>query len=225
MKHSSHSWLWLTGISLILIAAMITQSYLTPNIPLPPSTKPSTDTVTTAPPVIPTDTTADSNSMSTTPDVNHNLNTAAADELTRVAGIGEVLANRIIAYRSQLGGFTHRSQLLEIDGVGPVLLDQLLAEFEIPNEQLSAPSTDAPTVIPAGRYDLNQVTKEELLRIQGMSQELADQIIALRELIHYYTNVYELMYIESLSGVYFEEVLKQHLYVNSDTISQESFHP
>lgn len=47
-----------------------------------------------------------------------NLNTATALELTRLDGVGEVTAERIIAYREENGGFTMVEELLDINGIG-----------------------------------------------------------------------------------------------------------
>lgn len=54
-----------------------------------------------------------------------NLNTASTEELQILPGIGPVLAQRIIDYRSQFGPFTSVEELLEVDGIGPVIFDEV----------------------------------------------------------------------------------------------------
>lgn len=46
------------------------------------------------------------------------LNTATADQLDTLPGIGEVTAQRILAWRAQHGGFSSVEQLREVDGIG-----------------------------------------------------------------------------------------------------------
>ena len=47
-----------------------------------------------------------------------NINTAAAEELTALPGVGEALAERIIAYREKHGRFRAAEELLEVKGIG-----------------------------------------------------------------------------------------------------------
>lgn len=47
-----------------------------------------------------------------------NINTATAEELTDLPGVGEVLAERIIAYREEHGAFRAAEELMEVDGIG-----------------------------------------------------------------------------------------------------------
>ncbi len=54
-----------------------------------------------------------------------NLNTATAQELEALSGIGPVLAQRIIDYREQYGPFESIDELIEVKGIGPVLLEKL----------------------------------------------------------------------------------------------------
>ena len=54
-----------------------------------------------------------------------NINTADADELDALPGIGPVLARRIIDWRTANGPFTDPEQLLEVDGIGQATLDGL----------------------------------------------------------------------------------------------------
>ena len=52
------------------------------------------------------------------------INAAAAEELAALAGIGEVLAGRIVAYREENGRFTARQQLLKVAKLGPKAYEQ-----------------------------------------------------------------------------------------------------
>ncbi len=46
------------------------------------------------------------------------INTADVAELTKLDGIGEVLAKRIVDYREKIGGFTSLKQLQSVSGIG-----------------------------------------------------------------------------------------------------------
>lgn len=54
-----------------------------------------------------------------------NLNTATAEELDRLDGVGPATAQKIIAYRQQHGGFRSVDELDQVPGIGPKRLAAL----------------------------------------------------------------------------------------------------
>ncbi|MGW0160540.1 ComEA family DNA-binding protein [Mycobacterium sp. NPDC003323] len=56
-----------------------------------------------------------------------NLNTATAEELDALPGVGPVTATAIIAWRDANGPFRSVDQLGDVDGIGPARLDKLRA--------------------------------------------------------------------------------------------------
>jgi hypothetical protein len=53
------------------------------------------------------------------------LNIVEVDDLVFVFGIGETLANRIVGYRSQLGGFVSTIQLKDVYGLTSEVIERL----------------------------------------------------------------------------------------------------
>jgi competence protein ComEA len=76
-----------------------------------------------APPVIPA--TAPASARADTNTARVDLNHATVEELDRLPGIGPVLAARIVAQRTERGGFRRPEDLLGVRGIGPRLYDKL----------------------------------------------------------------------------------------------------
>lgn len=55
-----------------------------------------------------------------------NINTADVDTLTALPGIGQVLAERIVAYRQQNGPFRAIEEITKVEGIGEKKADAIL---------------------------------------------------------------------------------------------------
>lgn len=52
-----------------------------------------------------------------------NLNTATAEELTRLKGVGDTLGERIVAYREEHGPFRRVEEITRVSGIGQAILE------------------------------------------------------------------------------------------------------
>lgn len=60
-----------------------------------------------------------------------NINTATAEELDELPGIGPVLAERIVTYRTEHGPFQTEEELMEVSGIGEATLEDLRGEITL----------------------------------------------------------------------------------------------
>ncbi|MCH7524447.1 MAG: helix-hairpin-helix domain-containing protein [Bacteroidetes bacterium] len=109
------------------------------------------------------------------------LNTATISQLRKVNGIGEKLSERIIKYRNKfVGGFISDVQLQDIYGLTPEVIERVLNQFTV--------KTPRQVV----KFNLNEVTRDQLVTIQHIDYELAYEIIEQRTLRDGYNSLDEL---------------------------------
>jgi competence protein ComEA len=59
------------------------------------------------------------------------LNAASADQLDTLPGVGEVMAKRIVQWRTDHGGFTKVEQLRDVDGIGENKFERLREQVTV----------------------------------------------------------------------------------------------
>lgn len=86
-----------------------------------------------------------------TDNVVYELNTADTSQLVRVKGIGPVFAARIVVYRNRLGGFHHKEQLKEVQGVDEEKYAVIQSSFKVDSTYITKINVNT-----AGVSDLKQ---------------------------------------------------------------------
>ena len=76
-----------------------------------------------------------------------NLNTATADELEALPGIGKAKAAAIVEYRTQNGGFKSKEELKQVKGIGDKIYEQVEKDIEVtPTKTTPKPKAAKPAV-------------------------------------------------------------------------------
>ena len=151
------------------------------------------------------------------------INKADKEMLMAVSGIGEVTADRIIAYRDRVGVISNMDMLLEVNGIGDSTLALLKGYFyvdsadyhDMPQETKVAETQPVQTEIPAvteppaseeqtvtttettekvrQKVNINKADAQEISDKLLIDMDKANAVIELRELISYYESPNELL--------------------------------
>lgn len=95
------------------------------------------------------------------------LNSADTTTLMLLHGIGPAFANRIVRYRNRLGGYVNTSQLLEVYGFTPALLDHIAPYLRIEPDSLR-------------RIPVNSIPLKQLIKHPYIEYYQARDIVNLR---------------------------------------------
>lgn len=129
------------------------------------------------------------------------LNHATTTQLRKIYGVGEKLSNRIINYRNTLeGGFHHDVELTEVYGLTPEVIERITSDFTV--------KTPRPIIT----YNLNTVTRDELVTIKYIDYEIASNIIEERTLREGFNSIEELTKIEQFP-INKLEIIKLYLHL------------
>lgn len=109
-----------------------------------------------------------------------NVNTAKADELQKVPGMDQALAQSIIQYRDTNGPFQSVDDLTKVQGISDQKLESIQAYLTVE------------------KINVNTATAEEMQIIPGMDQALAQSIIQYREANGPFQSVDELTQVQGI---------------------------
>lgn len=165
------------------------------------------------------------------------LNTADAETLCLLDGIGEKLSEEIIRYREENGKFNNIEEIMNVHGIGEKIFDNVrdfiyvidpvypVDEPERENEDIKVeepppeiePEPDPETepeltlddVIP---IELNSADIELLMLLPYVDESIAEKIIELREGINGFSHPYELLYVEELTREQVAEII-EYVYI------------
>lgn len=125
----------------------------------------------------------------------NDINKANLKDFTTVNGVGEVIAERIIKYRSKLKGFTFKDQLYEVWGLDKGLAREILQNFEI---------KDKPNI---QKINVNTASFKEILNLPYIDYELCKKIFDYRDEVAELQNIEELRNIKDFPQKKYQRIV------------------
>ena len=129
------------------------------------------------------------------------INTATAETLMKIYGIGEAFAKRILQYREKLGGFTYIEQVAEVYHLEKEVYERVAQRFEVK----TAPIIE--------KKDINQLNMYQLSKIPYINYGEGKKIVALRSSLGKIQKIEDLLQIEGFSP---QRIQRLQLYLYAD---------
>ncbi len=158
---------------------------------------------------------------STTLELMLDINSAGAEELKQLNGIGEKLADEIISYRQEHGRFRNIEEIMNVKGIGEKIfmgiknnifvIDPVYeTETNIPyNDDISFEITEhTSTLEELTPIDINTADAEVLMLLPHVDEDIASRIIDFRNKNERFSNEYELLLIEGLTRNEVSDIIK-----------------
>ncbi len=99
-----------------------------------------------------------------------NINTASADELTKLEGIGDVIARRIIAYRGENGEFRNIEEIMKVEGIGEATFADIEPYIYVENPVYeNEPMTES---------DTEEATEPQTEAAESVTAEASTEVIS-----------------------------------------------
>lgn len=137
---------------------------------------------------------ATTNDKLKTSNISIDINTADSAEWTKLKGIGEKFASRIIKYRNLLGGFVSIKQVGEVYGMKEDLFKQIEPNLILKSVQVQ-------------RINLNQADWKQLAKHPYIRGEIASQIIGYRNFEGEFKSLEELKKLTIITNDSYQKIL------------------
>lgn len=124
------------------------------------------------------------------------INKVDLDTLMQVKGIGRQIAHDIVNYRDKVGKISSMYELKSIPAVNDDVYEILCAQFTVTGGSGYYNRNES---YGAAKVNLNNAQINQLLAVEGVTQELAENIILYRKNNGAFTSVRELLDVEGMN--------------------------
>ncbi|WP_028520749.1 ComEA family DNA-binding protein [Ruminococcus flavefaciens] len=153
------------------------------------------------------------------------INSAGAEDFSKLKGIGTVLADEIISYRENNGSFRNIEEIMNVNGIGEAIFADIREHiyviepiYDVEDDNFNEEPAENEAEIPATEYiitleeaapiDINCADIETLMLLPHIDEDTAQRIIDFREQNGGFKNTYELLLIEGISRNEANEILE-----------------
>lgn len=158
------------------------------------------------------------------------INSATKEEFEKLYGIGNVFADRIIKYRTKIGGFSSIEQIKEVYGIHDTVFQKFkhnLSIIPIKNNGITATSKQK-------KIEINAATMEDLLQLKGIGNVYAKRIFEFREKLGgFYAleqikdvyGIHDSVYQKFINQIYIQPKSIQKININTATLEELMSNP